>query len=62
MFLAVQAVPIKTSHFYNKITLKRLDQKLSVHVFAMLRSTGCPTKSIDKRLLVGAAHDFNSQF
>ena len=24
--------------------------------------TGCPKKGIDKKLLVGAAHDFNSHF
>ena len=38
IFLAIQAVPIKASHFYNKITLKRLGQKLSFDVFAMLIS------------------------
>ena len=32
-FLALQAVPIKESHFYNKITLKRLGQKLSFDAF-----------------------------
>ena len=25
-------------------------------------TTGCPKKGVDKKLLVGAAHDFNSQF
>ena len=37
-FLALQAVPLKASHFYNKITLKMLGQKLSFDAFAMLIS------------------------
>ena len=37
-FLALQGIPIKSSHFYTKIALKMLGQNLSFDGFAMARS------------------------
>ena len=37
-FLALQGVPIKLFHFYTKLTLKMLGQKLSFDGFAVARS------------------------